>query len=145
MVSPLDMYANPVTMEAFRELCVMEGPVNDSLPSAILWATIFGETLKGSSTGPTITLRTPWRPPCWQGSRTLRPSGNEKYCCDHVEYLLPPAIPWTVFLNASKKIINGTHHNTSDSLMSSMVAPCTDMITAQGPGGEYARLVPLPL
>ena len=57
VVFSLDISANPVTMEAFRELkIVMVDPVDDPRTSA---TPILSETVKRPSTGTTITLLTP--------------------------------------------------------------------------------------
>ena len=82
VVFSLDISANPVTMEAFRELkIVMVVPVDDPRTSAVCNPYSFGNCVKTHNRNhhnPFDTLKASM-------VRGLRPSGSQKCCWDPVD------------------------------------------------------------
>ena len=128
------MFANPATMEAFRVSKVLWWVllrVHSQSPKKIGVAEV-----RGSSTGTTITILTPWRPPWWRGLRTC-PGKRLRFCW----WTAPPCNPLDYYFFESLRM---NHQQEPPKHFGLPEGLHGGPIPEHAQGGDYARLVPLP-
>ena len=92
--------------------------------------------VRGSSTGTTITILTPWRPPWWLGLRTC-PGKRLRFCW----WTAPPCNPLDYYFFESLQM---NHQQEPPKHFGLPEGLHGGPIPEHAQGGEYARLVPLP-
>ena len=92
--------------------------------------------VRGSSTGTTITILTPWRPPWWRGLRTC-PGKRLRFCW----WTAPPCNPLDYYFFESLRM---NHQQEPPKHFGLPEGLHGGPIPEHAQGGEYARLVPLP-
>ena len=92
--------------------------------------------VRGSSTGTTITILTPWRPPWWRGLRTC-PGKRLRFCW----WTAPPCNPLDYYFFESLRM---NHQQEPPKHFGLPEGLHGGPIPEHAQGGDYARLVPLP-